>query len=87
MNDAASQRGPLRNAPADQGHRKLAFGLGTFLGGEIAGQDIVKFLWDSFATLANGLGVPLDPMPEKIAAGLFTLAAFYVFYKTKENRS
>lgn len=77
-------RDPVDKGP-DHGHRKLAFASLTMLGGEIAGQDIVKFFWDAIALIGRSWEIPLQPMPEDVAAGVFAILAALVFYQTRET--
>ena len=93
--DAGSQRVPepvlagTMEITAEQmphGHRKITGGLATLLSGEIVGQDVVKYLWDSVIEILNGLaGMTLEPMPEHVAARMFGLLAMFAFYQTKEK--
>ena len=76
----------LEFAQAIQGHRKMAGGLATLLSGEIAGQDLIKFVWDSVVdVLTWSGGLTLDPMPEHIAASIFGLFAAFAFYQIEEK--
>ena len=88
----AGQRSPeLAMAPvavkATHGHRKMTGALATVYSGEIAGQDLIKFIWDRAIEVMNWwLGTPLEPMPEKVAASIFVLFAMAAFYQTEEKQ-
>ena len=79
-----SQRAPAL-APA-HGHRKLTGALAMLLGGEVAGQEVIKYAWDSMVTVLNwSTNFPLEPMPENVAASIFGLLAMMAFYQTEEK--
>ncbi|KKK65658.1 hypothetical protein LCGC14_2971950, partial [marine sediment metagenome] len=43
-------------------------------------------LWDSVIGILNwSAGMTLEPMPEHIAASMFSLLAMFAFYQTKEK--
>ncbi len=68
------------------GHRKLTGALAMFLGGEVAGQELIKFAWDTAIQFLNLWSpIMLEPMPEKIAVGIFSLLAATAFYQTEER--
>lgn len=72
-------------APA-HGHRKLTSALAMLLGGEVAGQEVIKYAWDSVVTVLNwSTSFPLEPMPEHVAASIFTLFAVASWYQTEEK--
>ena len=80
----ANQRAPAL-APA-HGHRKLTGALAWMLGGEVAGQEVIKFAWDSAVNVLNwSAGIPLGPMPENVAVSIFGLLAAAAFYQTTET--
>jgi hypothetical protein len=93
--DIGSQRAPepaltpataLTAEQMPQGHRKITVGLGMLLSGEIVGQDLIKFAWDSVIEVLNwSTWVALDPMPEHVATSIFGLLAAFAFYQTKEK--
>ncbi len=68
------------------GHRKLTGAGGMLLAGEVAGQEALRYFWDSVVLIVNrGMDIPLDPMPEKVAADIFALLAILAFYQTEEK--
>ncbi len=85
MSMEGSQRTP---APVSiHGHRKMTGALATLYSGEIAGQDIIKFVWDSAVEVVNwSAGTPLQPMPEDVAASIFGLFAVAAWYQMKEQQ-
>ncbi len=79
-----SQRAPAL-APA-HGYRKLTGANGTLLFGLAGGQEALKYLWDTMATILNGwISFPIEPMPEKVAADVFALLAALAFYQMEEK--
>lgn len=60
------------------GHRKLSALLGTLLGGQVAGQDVLVWAWSHTG---------FAPLPEDVATSLFTLIAAVVFYFVNEERA
>ena len=84
MSIEGDQRTPAPAVP--HGHRKLTGALATLLGGEVAGQEIIKFAWDSAVeVLIWSTGIPLEPMPETVATSIFGLLAAAAFYQTEEK--
>ena len=80
----ANQRTPM--LPPGHGYRKLTGAGGTLLAGEVAGQESLKYVWDSIILFLNmWLEIPLDPMPENVAARVFSVLAIVAFYKTRES--
>ncbi len=76
---------PLAEMPG-HGHRKLTGALAMLLGGEVAGQEVIKYAWDSVVTVLNwSTNFPLEPMPENVAASIFALLAMFAFYQTEEK--
>lgn len=76
---------PLADMPV-HGHRKITGALSMLLGGEVAGQDFIKFAWDNAVVVLNwGVGAPLEAMPENVAASIFGLLAMIAFYRTEEK--
>ncbi len=72
-------------APA-HGHRKLTGAGGMLLVGEVAGQEVIKYAWDSMVTVLDwSSSLPLEPMPENVAASIFALLAMVMFYQTEEK--
>lgn len=68
------------------GYRKLTSAGGMLLAGEVAGQEALKYVWDSIILILNmWLEIPLDPMPENVAARVFSVLAIVAFYKTRES--
>ena len=68
------------------GHRKLTGALSMLLGGEVAGQELIKFAWDAAIQILNLWSpIMLAPMPENIAASIFGLLAAAAFYQTEER--
>ncbi len=85
--------GERRDEPAEQpapaavhGHRKLTGALAVFAGGEVAGQEIIKYAWDSMVNILTwSTSLPLEPMPESVAVSIFGLLSMMMFYQTEEK--
>ena len=83
--DPGARYDPLTSSPP-HGHRKLTGALAWMLGGEVAGQEIIKYAWDSAAEVLRwAAGIPLQPMPEDVAVSIFGLLAAWAFYQTEEK--
>ena len=60
--------------------------MAWMLGGEVAGQDAIKYAWDSMVTVMIwSTSIPLEPMPENVAASIFGMIAMVAFYMTTEK--
>ncbi len=80
----ANQRIP--QLPPGHGYRKLTGAGGTLLAGEVAGQEALKYVWDSIILPLNmWLEIPLALMPEDVATSMFSMLAIVAFYKTRET--
>ena len=83
----AGQRSPESTMAPLHGHRKLTSAGGTLLVGATGGQQAIIYVWDSMVTVLNWwVGIPLDPMPEKVAADIIALLAMMAFYQTEERQ-
>ena len=84
MSNEGDQRVPV--PVSAHGHRKLTGALSMLLGGEVAGQEVIKYVWDSAITVLNwSTNFPLEPMPENVSASIFALLAMVMFYQTEER--
>ena len=68
------------------GYRKLTGAGGMLLAGEVAGQEALRYVWDSLILIVNRwMDIPLAPMPESVAASAFSVLAMVAFYRTRES--
>jgi hypothetical protein len=64
------------------GYKKLSGFMTTLAGSELGGQEIIQFIWDQFVANSD----TIEPMPDKVAFGIFVLLGAFVMWWLKEDQ-